>query len=288
MSGIVNSIEPLLTGISNLKIASRRYNYFFGLDTYKKEGKELDRIDKIEINNLCYNYEKSSKPAIENISMIIKAKEKIGIVGKVGSGKTTLMNVLAGFYEVPENTVLINGIDINEYSRDSLFKNIAYCMQKNVITDDTIKNNIDITNEFEKDKLEDISIKANILEDIQNMEDGFETKIGENGVKISGGQKQRVQIARNLLNVRSVNIFDDTFSALDIETEKKVLEEIEKQIGDNILIIISNKISMMQKMDKVFLLVDGKILDSGTHNELLERSEFYRELNAYEKVGDLV
>lgn len=288
MSGIVNSIEPLLTGISNFKIASRRYNYFFGLDTYKKEGKELNRIDKIDINNLCYNYEKSSKPAIENISMTIKAKEKIGIVGKVGSGKTTLMNVLAGFYEVPENTVLINGIDINEYSRDSIFKNIAYCMQKNVITDDTIKNNIDITNEFEKDKIEDISIKANILEDIQNMEDGFETKIGENGVKISGGQKQRVQIARNLLNVRSVNIFDDTFSALDIETEKKVLEEIEKQIGDNILIVISNKISMMQKMDRVFLLVDGKILDSGTHNELLERSEFYRELNAYEKVGDLV
>jgi len=120
------------------------------------------------------------------------------------------------------------------------------------------------------------------------MQDGFETKIGENGIKISGGQKQRIQIARNLLNIRNINIFDDTLSALDIETEKKVLEEIEKQVGDNILILVSNKISMMQKMDKVYLLVDGKIQDSGTHEEMLEKNELYKELNAYEEVGDLV
>lgn len=285
---IVNSIEPLLTGISKFKIATRRFNYFFGLDTYKKDGKKLEKIDKIEIKNLCYSYEENDKLAIDNINMIINKGEKIGIVGKVGSGKTTLMNIIAGFYEVPENKVYINGIDINEYSRESIFNNIGYSMQKNIITDDTIKNNIDITNDSSDDEIEQISNKANILEDIKTMQDGFETRIGENGIKISGGQKQRIQIARNLLNVRSVNIFDDTLSALDVETEKKVIKEIEDQIGNNILIIISNKISMMEKMDKVFLLVDGKIIDNGTHKELLERSELYNELSAYEKVGDLV
>lgn len=285
---IVNSIEPLLTGISKFKIAIRRFNYFFGLDTYKKDGKKLEKIDKIEIKNLCYSYEENDKLAIDNINMIINKGEKIGIVGKVGSGKTTLMNIIAGFYEVPENKVYINGIDINEYSRESIFNNIGYSMQKNIITDDTIKNNIDITNDSSDDEIEQISNKANILEDIKTMQDGFETRIGENGIKISGGQKQRIQIARNLLNVRSVNIFDDTLSALDVETEKKVIKEIEDQIGNNILIIISNKISMMEKMDKVFLLVDGKIIDNGTHKELLERSELYNELSAYEKVGDLV
>lgn len=287
ISEIVNSIEPLLTGISNFKIASRRYNYFFALDTYKKEGKKIDKIDKIEIKNLCYSYGSDEKLAIDNINMTINKGEKIGIVGKVGSGKTTLMNIIAGFYEVPENKVYINGIDINEYSRESIFNNIGYSMQKNIITDDTIKNNIDIVNEWADEQIEEISKKANILEDIKTMQDGFETKIGENGIKISGGQKQRIQIARNLLNVRSVNIFDDTLSALDIYTEKKVLEEIEKQIGNNILILISNKISMMEKMDKVFLLVDGKICDSGTHKEMLEKSKLYNELNTYEKVGDL-
>ena len=197
------------------------------------------------------------------------------------------MNILAGFYEVPENKIFINGIDMNEYSRESIFENIGYAMQKNIIMDDTIKNNIDIENEATNNEIEDISKKANILEDITTMQDGFETKIGENGIKISGGQKQRIQIARNLLNVRNINIFDDTLSALDVDTEKKVLEEIEKQIGNNILILISNKISMMEKMDKVFLLVDGKIYDSGTHKEMLTKSKLYNELNNYEKVGDL-
>lgn len=288
ISQIVNSIEPLLTGISNFKIASRRFNYFFGLDTYKKEGKKLEKIDKIEINNLSYKYEENGKLAIDNINMKINKGEKIGIVGKVGSGKTTLMNIIAGFYEIPNGKIYINGIDINEYSRESLFENIGYAMQKNIITDDTIKNNIDIVSEHTDVEIQNISKKASILEDIQTMQDGFKTQIGENGIKISGGQKQRIQIARNLLNVRNINIFDDTLSALDIETEKKVFEEIAKQTGNNILIIISNKISMMEKMDKVFLLVDGKIEDSGTHQELLERNKFYNELNAYEKAGDLI
>jgi len=287
VSEIINSIEPLLTGISNFKIASRRFHYFFELDTYKKEGRKLEKIDKIEIKNLCYRYEQNGKLAIDDINMTINSGEKIGIVGKVGSGKTTLMNILAGFYEVPENKVYINGIDIHEYTRESIFENIGYAMQKNIITDDTIKNNIDIIEKATDDEIEQISKKANILEDIKTMQDGFETKIGENGTRISGGQKQRIQIARNLLNVRNVNIFDDTLSALDVETEKKVIQEIEKQIGDNILIIISNKISMMEKMDKVFLLVDGKIVENGTHEEMLEKSELYNEFNAYEKVGDL-
>ena len=195
------------------------------------------------------------------------------------------MNILAGFYEVPENKVFINGIDMNDYSRESIFEHIGYAMQKNIIMDDTIKSNIDIENEATNNEIEEISKKANILEDISTMQDGFETRIGENGIKISGGQKQRIQIARNLLNVRDINIFDDTLSALDANTEKNVIREIENQIGDNILIIISNKISMMEKMDKVFLLVDGKIVESGTHKEMLEKSELYNELNTYEKVG---
>ena len=124
-----------------------------------------------------------------------------------------------------------------------------------------------------------------LLEDIETMQDGYETKIGENGIKISGGQKQRIQIARNLLNIRSVNIFDDTLSALDSETEKSVIKKIKEQAGDNILIVISNKIGIMEEMDKIIVLVDGKIIDIGTHKELIEKNEFYNELNTYEKVG---
>ena len=158
-------------------------------------------------------------------------------------------------------------------------------MQKNIITDDTIKNNIDIKEGAKATEVEDIIKKADIYEDILIMEDGLDTRIGENGVKVSGGQKQRIQIARNLLNLRQINIFDDTLSALDIQTEKNVIEEIEKHVGNNILIVISNKISMMEKMDKVYMLIDGEIIASGTHAELLENNELYNELNNYEKVG---
>lgn len=288
VAGIVNSIEPLLTGISNFKIASRRFNYFFGLDTYKSEGKKLEKVDKIEIKNLYYSYEQNAKLALDNVNVSINRGERIGIIGKVGSGKTTLMNILAGFYEIPKNQVFINGMDINEYSRESIFENIGYAMQRNVIIDDTIKNNIDITNENTNNEIEKVSKQANIFEDIETMQDGYETKIGENGIKISGGQKQRIQIARNLLNIRSVNLFDDTLSALDSETEENVIKEIEKQVGDNILIVVSNKISIMEKMDKIILLADGKIIHIGTHQEMLEKSKLYNELNTYERIGDLM
>jgi len=285
LSEITNSIEPLINGIAYFKQASRRFNYFFNLDTYKKDGKNLNIINKIEIKNLSYSYNDNESLAINNINMQINKGEKIGIVGQVGSGKTTLMNIIAGFYEIPNNKIFINDIDINEYSRDSIFENIGYAMQKNIITDDTIKNNIDIKEGAKATEVEDIIKKADIYEDILIMEDGLDTRIGENGVKVSGGQKQRIQIARNLLNLRQINIFDDTLSALDIQTEKNVIEEIEKHVGNNILIVISNKISMMEKMDKVYMLIDGEIIASGTHAELLENNELYNELNNYEKVG---
>ena len=287
ISEIVNSIEPLLTGISNFKIASRRYNYFFGLETTNTSGEELEKIDKIEIRNLCYEYEHGKSLSLDNVNMTIIKGEKIGIVGTVGSGKTTLMNILSGFYEIPNDMIYINGIDINNYKRDSIFKNIGYAMQKTIIMDDTIRNNIDVLNEKTGKEVEEVSKKSNILKDVKEMVDEFETKIGENGMKISGGQKQRVQIARNLLNIRSLNIFDDTLSALDSDTEQNVMKEIEKEIENNTLIVISNKISMMEKMDKVFLLVDGKVIDNGTHQELLRKSKLYNELNTYEKAGDL-
>ncbi len=207
ISEIVNSIEPLLTGISNFKIASRRYNYFFGLETTNTSGEELEKIDKIEIRNLCYEYENGKSLALDNVNMTIIKGEKIGIVGTVGSGKTTLMNILSGFYEIPNDMIYINGIDINNYKRDSIFKNIGYAMQKTIIMDDTIRNNIDVLNEKTGKEVEEVSKKSNILKDVKEMVDEFETKIGENGMKISGGQKQRVQIARNLLNIRSLNIF---------------------------------------------------------------------------------
>jgi ATP-binding cassette subfamily B protein len=120
------------------------------------------------------------------------------------------------------------------------------------------------------------------------MDKQFETRIGERGNRLSGGQKQRVQVARTLSDVRSVNIFDDTLSALDCNTEGKVLESIIEETKNDILIVVSNKVSSMKKLDKVYMLIDGKIYDKGTHEELLQRNSLYQEMYNYEKEGDLI
>lgn len=198
------------------------------------------------------------------------------------------MNILAGFYEIPNDTIKINDIDINEYSRESIFKKIGYSTQKGIILDENIKNNIDMKKERNEEEIKRVIGKAELLEDIEKMEEKFETQIGENGSKVSGGQKQRIQIARTLLDTREINIFDDSLSALDSETERKVLKAIENEVGNNTLIVVSNKVNMMEDMDKVYVLTNGKIEASGTHEQLLETNELYQELNEYEKEGELL
>ena len=270
ISEVTSAIQPIINAIAYFKQSTKRYNYFFALESYKKEGKELNKIESIRLNKLSYSYNNEHN-ALNEIEMEIHKGEKIGIIGQVGSGKTTLMNLIAGFLEAKNNELYINDIDINEYLRDDIFKNIGYATQKNIILDDTIYNNINVV-EDKKVNVEEVAKLSNLYSDILEMDKKFETKIGERGNRLSGGQKQRVQIARNLAFVREVNIFDDTLSALDYDTEEKVFESIMNQTKDKILIVISNKVSQMEKLDRVYMLLDGKIYDQGTHKELLQRN----------------
>ncbi|MCI8519053.1 MAG: ABC transporter ATP-binding protein [Clostridia bacterium] len=257
ISEVTQSIQPLIEGLAYYKQSTRRYNYLLSLDTYNTEGENLKEIEKITIKNLSYSYDGINN-VLKNINMEIKKGEKIGIIGQIGSGKTTLMNILSGFLEIPNNTIYINDIDINKYKKSELFKAISYTTQSPIILDDTIENNINIANNPELN-LENLTSLSELSSDIKEMEKGLKTVIGERGTRLSGGQKQRVQIARSISSLRDVNIFDDTLSALDIQTEEKVLEAIIDQTKGRNLIIISNKISSMEKLDKVYLLIDGEI-----------------------------
>jgi len=260
-----------------------RFNYFLDLEECPNNGEDLEKIDKIQINHLSYWYNDEQRPVLEDISMTIRKGEKIGIIGEVGSGKTTLMNILAGFYEIPNDMVYINDKDINSYRRNSVFQKYNYAIQSNIILDDTIKANVDIKDNLNDSRFEQIIQNAELKEDIEKFEDKENTFVGERGIKLSGGQKQRISIARNLGQLRDVNIFDDTLSALDSKTEKKIMDRLIDQVSDNTLIVISNKISSVKKLDKIYILLDGKIQDSGTHAELLEKNEFYRELDYLER-----
>lgn len=283
LSNFVAGTQQLLERMPYWKQSLDRFNYFLNLDEYKKDGKSLERIDTIEIKHLSYWYDDTEKPALDNINMMIKHGDKIGIIGQVGSGKTTLMNIISGFYEMPKGMVLINGEDIGDYKRDDLFSKYNYALQQNIILDDTIKANVDITENLEDNEFEKIIKNAELKEDIEKLEEKEETLVGEKGVKLSGGQKQRVSIARNLSNAREINIFDDTLSALDSTTEKKIMNHLLDEVGNNTLIVIANKISSVEKLDKIYVLLDGKIEDCGTHEELVKRNKFYKEVYLLEK-----
>ena len=283
LSNFVAGTQKLLERMPYMKQSLNRFNYFLNLDEYKKDGKSLEKINTIEVKHLSYWYDNTEKPALDNINMTIHNGDKIGIIGQVGSGKTTLMNIISGFYEIPEGMVLINGEDIGKYKKDDLFSKYNYALQQNVILDDTIKANVDITENLNNKEFHKIIKNAELEEDIEKLEEKEKTLVGEKGVKLSGGQKQRVSIARNLSNPRDINIFDDTLSALDSNTEKKIMNNLLNEVGDNTLIVISNKISSVEKLDKIYVLLDGKIEDCGTHDELLERNEFYKEVYMLEK-----
>lgn len=283
---IVSSISPIINAIAYFKQSTKRYNYFFALEPYKTDGKDLEVVNTIKLDNLSYSYDGINN-VLENINMTIKKGENIGIIGQVGSGKTTLMNIISGFLEVPNGSLKINDIDINEYSRDAIFKNVNYSTQKNIILDDSISNNINITKNDNLD-VKKLSKLTDLYSDVMEMDNKFETRIGERGNRLSGGQKQRVQIARNLSTIREVNIYDDTLSALDSTTENKVLNSIIEETKKDILIVVSNKVSSMEKLDRIYMLIDGKIYATGTHAELLEKNSLYQEMYNYEKEGDSV
>lgn len=283
LGDFVSAIQQFLQKMPYYSQAINRFNYFLNLEECSNDGENLEKINKIQVNHLSYWYNDEEKPVLNDINMTIKKGEKIGIIGAVGSGKTTLMNILTGFYEVPNDMIYINDKDINSYKKNSIFKKYNYAIQSNIILDDTIKSNVDIKDNLSDYELDKILQKAELKEDIDKFANKENTFVGERGIKLSGGQKQRISIARNLGQARDVNIFDDTLSALDSKTEKKIMDRLINQISDNTLIVISNKILSVKQLDKIYILLDGKIQDSGTHEELLEENEFYRELDYLER-----
>lgn len=283
LGDFVSAIQSFLTKMPYFSQAINRFNYFFNLEELPKQGKKLEKIDKIEIKHLSYWYDNGQSPSLKDINMTIRKGEKIGIIGEVGSGKTTLMNILCGFYEIPNGMIYINDEDINTYQRNTIFEKYNYGVQSNIILDDTIKANIDIKEDLRNNELETIIQNAELKEDIEKMENRENTFVGEKGIKLSGGQKQRISIARNLGKIRDINIFDDTLSALDTKTEKKIMNQLIREVRNNTLIVISNKISSIKQLDKIYILLDGEIQDYGTHEELVQRNEFYKELEYLER-----
>lgn len=286
--GISNRINKITSSIVYFKQSVNRMDQIMSLDIYNIKNKQIiDEIDTIKVNNLSYKYPNNNKYVLKDINFEINKNDKIGIIGLFGSGKTTLMNIISGLYEIEENKVFINGVDITKINKYSVFNNISYILQKVILLDDTIKNNITLENTYDGKQIINATNNSCILEDIFKMENEFEEIVGENGHKLSGGQKQRVVIARNIITDKDFIILDNIFSALDNNTEKEILNNI-MQMKEKTIINIANKVTDVKDMDKIYLMVDGKFVDNGTHDELLSRNSIYQEMYQYEMAGELV
>jgi ATP-binding cassette subfamily B protein len=263
------------------QVAFDRLNNFMKLkeeeieiSNYKPENLNGD----IKIQNLTYKFSDGSENVLKDINIEIKQGKTLGIIGVIGSGKTTLMNLLLKLYSVPNGKIFIDGKDINDIRTDTIRHNICYITQDNFLFSSTLKDNINLFRDIydEKDVI-DSTKNSMIYDEIEQMKDGINTVIGEKGIDLSGGQKQRVVISRAFLNQSNFLIFDDTFSALDNRTEESLLRNIKSLTKGKTCIIVSNRISDIKHCDEIIVLEHGEIVERGTHKNLLDEKGKYYE-----------
>ncbi len=242
---------------------------------------------EIEFRDLTFRYPGGDdRDALRNVSFHINAGECVGLVGRTGSGKTTIVDLILRMYNVPDKTVYIDGHDINSIPIKAVREASSYVPQDNFLFSDTIENNIDFTKRADKDGVEDAAKLSDVHDDICGFKDMYATVLGERGVTVSGGQKQRISIARALVKDAAILILDDSVSAVDTNTEKVILENLRSSRKGRTTILIAHRISTVRSMDKIIFIDDGTVLDAGTHDELYERCPAYAKMVDLQKLED--
>ncbi len=254
----------------------------------REDVKELKNIKgDIEFRHLSFQYPDGEFEALEDISFTIHAGENVGLVGKTGSGKTTLVDLILRTYNVPDGTIFIDGQDVNTVAIRDVRAGCAYVPQDNFLFSDTIENNISFGTD---DKLTETIIEAAVLADvdsnIKEFNEGYQTVLGERGVTVSGGQKQRISIARALMKDAPILILDDSVSAVDTKTERTILGNLRETRAGKTTILIAHRISTIEQMDKILFIDEGKLVAVGTHNELYSTCPDYQKMVDLQKLEE--
>ena len=242
----------------------------------------------IEFRHLTFRYPDGDYDVLKNVSFRINAGENVGIIGKTGSGKTSLVDLILRTYNVPDGTIFLDGHDINSLSIHSVRQNAAYVPQDNFLFSDTIENNIAFaTDNGTQENIIEAAKMSDVHDNIVDFPEGYKTVLGERGVTVSGGQKQRISIARALMKNAPILILDDSVSAVDVKTEKSILENLRRQRAGMTTILIAHRISTIEQLDKLLFIDDGEIIAIGTHSELYETCPPYRSMVDLQKLDDL-
>ena len=241
----------------------------------------------IEFRSLTFRHPEAKYDALTDVSFKIEAGENVGIIGKTGSGKTTVVDLLLRIYNVPDGSLFIDGYDVNDIPIRTLRKFTAYVPQDNFLFSDTIANNISFALDgADEQTIEEAARLADVHSNIVEFTEGYNTVLGERGVTVSGGQKQRISIARALLKDAGILILDDSVSAVDVKTEKVILDNLRRTRRGKTTILIAHRISTVESMDKIVFIDDGQIVDVGTHTELIERCPAYKTMVELQRLDD--
>ena len=285
----IRLLGRLISGLSRSEIATDRIRYIMNSEPEKDEGKKQrpDMTGDIVFNNVSFAYDES-KEIVKDVSFRIKGGTTVGILGGTGSGKSTLMHLLNRLDELPKEngSITISGVDIKDIEVGYLRENVGMVLQEPYLFSRTLAENIALggTNAGIED-IKEAAGTASLLETIENFKEGFETTVGERGVTLSGGQKQRTAIARMLIGKSPIMVFDDSLSAVDAETDAKIRKGLMEKGKNSTVIIISHRITTLMAADNILVLDKGRLVESGTHDELIKNTGIYRKIYDIQSVA---
>ncbi|MBN2572530.1 MAG: ABC transporter ATP-binding protein, partial [Ignavibacteriales bacterium] len=252
------------------------------IEKYESES-DVNQIEelkgKIQFNKVSFSYNNENNFVLKNINLEIPSGSTVAFIGRTGEGKSTLVNLISRLYETTKGEILIDDIIIKNIPLKILRRDIAVVPQESFLFSDSLKDNIFYGVQKKTIELDELSRLSCLDQDLNDFPNGFETIIGERGITLSGGQKQRVCLARALATDPSVLVLDDSFSSVDTHTEEEILNNLKNYIKNRTTIIISHRISTVKNADKIFVIDGGKIIEEGTHKELLRQKGLYAQLH---------
>ena len=269
--------------VPRASVSAKRINEVINTPDVIKDGKSTDGslVGTVEFKNVSFKYPDAEEYLLEDITFTANKGETVAIIGSTGSGKSSLINLVPRFYEATKGSVLVDGVDVRDYKLESLNEKIGYVSQKAVLFRGTIKSNIlygSNDKNISDEKINEALEVSQASEFVQKLDDGINAMVSQGGTNYSGGQKQRLSIARAIAKDPEIYIFDDSFSALDYKTDAKLRHDLRAYAKDATMLIVAQRIGTILNADKIIVLESGKCVGMGTHKELLENCDVYKQI----------